>query len=148
MTSMIREITDTARWVAIFRAEESERVDAVFRDPFARRLAGPRGEQIASAIEFARANSWSFVARTYLFDVAIQRHVAEGFDTVLNLGAGLDARPYRLALPGYLSWIEADLPAMINYKEEMLSSESPVCRLERVSVDLSNRADRLELFAR
>ena len=65
----------------MFRAEESERADAVFRDPYARRLAGERGEQIASAIEFGRANSWSFVARTYLFDASIERHVAEGFDT-------------------------------------------------------------------
>jgi hypothetical protein len=82
MESIIRDIADTARWVAVFRAEESERADAVFRDPYARRLAGERGEQIASAIEFSRANSWSFVARTYLFDAAIERHVAEGFDTI------------------------------------------------------------------
>ena len=73
MESIIRDIADTARWVAVFRAEESERADAVFRDPYARRLAGERGEQIASAMEFSRANSWSFVARTYLFDAAIER---------------------------------------------------------------------------
>lgn len=71
MTSLVRDISDTARWVAVLRAEESERPDAVFRDPFARRLAGRRGSQIASAIEFSRANSWSFVARTYLFDAVI-----------------------------------------------------------------------------
>jgi O-methyltransferase involved in polyketide biosynthesis len=38
--SKIRNISDTARWVAVYRARENERPDAVFRDPFARRLAG------------------------------------------------------------------------------------------------------------
>jgi O-methyltransferase involved in polyketide biosynthesis len=42
--SQIRNISDTARWVAVYRARETERPDPVFRDPFARRLAGERGE--------------------------------------------------------------------------------------------------------
>jgi len=45
MEPVLRDISDTARWVAIFRAEESERPDFVFCDPFARRLAGERGRQ-------------------------------------------------------------------------------------------------------
>jgi O-methyltransferase involved in polyketide biosynthesis len=32
-------VADTARWMAAGRAAESERPDALFRDPFARRLA-------------------------------------------------------------------------------------------------------------
>ena len=47
-----------------FQGDESDRPDAIFVDPFARRLAGERGQQIAHAIESARKNSWSFVART------------------------------------------------------------------------------------
>ncbi len=148
MEPIIRDIADTARWVAVFRAEESERSDAVFRDPYARRLAGERGQQIASAIEFSRANSWSFVARTHLFDAAIERHVAEGFETVLNLGAGLDTRPYRMGLPSSLNWIEADLPAMIAYKEARLAGERPACRLDRISLDLADRETRIALFER
>jgi methyltransferase (TIGR00027 family) len=148
MGPIIRDIADTARWVAVFRAEESERSDAVFRDPYARLLAGDRGQQIASAIEFSRANSWSFVARTYLFDAAIERHIAEGFETILNLGAGLDTRPYRMALPSSLNWIEADLPATIAYKDAMLASERPACRLDRICVDLADGEARLALFER
>src|SRR2546427_59223 len=34
--SRIRNISDTARWVAVYRARETERRDAVFRDAFAR----------------------------------------------------------------------------------------------------------------
>mgnify|MGYP003694630181 CR=1 FL=1 len=40
MSSLVQNISDTAKWVAVFRAEESERPDAVFHDPFARKLAG------------------------------------------------------------------------------------------------------------
>ena len=46
----IRHISDTALWVAVYRAQESERADAVFRDPFARKLAGDRGAQIAAVV--------------------------------------------------------------------------------------------------
>lgn len=48
----IRDISDTARWAAVYRARESQRQDALFRDPFAERLAGQRGEEIAVAIPF------------------------------------------------------------------------------------------------
>jgi O-methyltransferase involved in polyketide biosynthesis len=61
-----QNISDTARWVAWYRALESERVDAWFRDPLARRLAGTRGERIAEGMPFANRNAWSFVARTVL----------------------------------------------------------------------------------
>jgi len=65
---LIRDISDTARWMAVYRARESERDDAVFHDPFARALAGERGELIAKALTFTEENAWSFNARTYLFD--------------------------------------------------------------------------------
>ena len=43
-------ISDTALWVAVYRARETDRPDALFRDPLAYRLAGTRGEQIAQKI--------------------------------------------------------------------------------------------------
>src|SRR5438552_6042840 len=145
MSSLIHNISDTAKWVAIFRAEESERPDAIFHDSFARRLAGEKGEQIAKAIEFSRQNSWSFVARTFLFDQYINKHVAEGYDTIINLAAGLDTRPYRLNLPANLKWFDVDLPAMIRYKSDMLHDEKPTCQLRSIQLDLADRAARLEL---
>lgn len=143
----IHNISDTALWVAIYRADESERPDAVFVDPYARRLAGERGVQIAQAIDFAGKNSWSFVARTYSFDEYIKQHVANGYDMIVNLAAGLDTRPYRMQLPASLKWIEVDLPGMIDYKQTMLAGEKPVCDLQRISLDLSDRESRLELFS-
>ena len=65
---------------------------------------------------------------------------------VVNLAAGLDARPYRLTLPSHLQWIEVDLPDLLAYKTEQLARETPRCILERVALDLSNAAARRELF--
>ena len=68
----LRDISDTARWVAIYRAIESERPDALYRDPLARRLAGERGERIAETMtsSLVNRNAWSFVARMVPFDMS------------------------------------------------------------------------------
>jgi methyltransferase (TIGR00027 family) len=144
---LIRNVSDTARWVAVYRARETERPDAHFRDPFARRLAGERGEQIAKSMPLGRDNDWSMITRTWLGDQFINEQVQQGVDMVINLAAGLDARPYRMLLPPSLKWIEVDLPEILAYKEEILRDEKPVCSLERIRVDLSNAAARRELFA-
>lgn len=144
---LIRNVSDTARWVAVYRAQESERPDAHFRDPFARRLAGERGEQIAKSMPLGRDNSWSMVTRTVLGDEIISEQLPSGVDMVINLAAGLDSRPYRMQLPPALKWIEVDLPEILAYKEEILRNDKPVCQLERIRLDLSNAAARRDLFA-
>ena len=144
----VRHISDTARWAAVYRARETERKNPLFRDPFARRLAGERGEQIAKATPFHEKHSWSWVTRTYLFDRIIREQVAQGADMVVNLAAGLDARPYRMQLPSSLKWIEVDLPEILAYKEELLKLEKPACKLERVRLDLSNAEIRRSLLGR
>ena len=144
--NLIHHISDTALWAAIHRAKETERLDPQFRDPFARRLAGERGEQIAAGLSFSEADEWSWMARTYLFDRFINEQVRQGVDMVVNLGAGLDARPYRMSWPESLTWVEVDLPGILNYKEKILASDQPQCRLERVRLDLADVAGRRVLF--
>jgi len=144
----IRNISETALWVAVYRAQESERADAVFRDPYARRLAGDRGAQIAAAMPFAQRHAWSYTARTWLVDQIIERKVQQGADMVINLAAGLDGRPYRMQLPASLRWIEIDLPDMLRYKQDVLASERPLCTLERVPLDLQDLAGRRALLQR
>lgn len=144
---LIRNISDTARWVAVYRARETDRPDAVFRDPFARRLAGERGEQIANSMPLGRDNDWSMVTRTYLVDQFVADQVRQGVDMVINLAAGLDSRPYRMQLPPALRWIEIDLPEILDYKENILRDEKPVCSLERFRLDLSNLEARRALFS-
>ena len=145
---LIRDISDTARWVAVYRAQETERDDAVFRDPFARALAGERGEQIAASLPVGDSDAWPFVVRTYLFDRFVTRLVNHGVELVVNLAAGLDTRPYRMALPPSLRWVEVDLPDILDYKEAVLGDAQPACALERVRLDLSNDDARRGLFAR
>jgi methyltransferase (TIGR00027 family) len=145
---LIRDISDTARWVAIYRANESDRKDALFHDPLARRLAGTRGEEIARAMHDANRNSWAFVSRTVAFDEFILAEVARGVDVVVNLAAGFDTRPYRLALPSSLLWIEVDLPRLVAAKRELLVDEKPACVVERIETDLADAVARRNLFAK
>ena len=127
-------------------SRESDRPDAVFHDRLARKLAGSRGQEIASAMPFSERQTWAWIARTYPFDEFISKQVAQGVDMVVNLAAGLDARPYRMDLPATLKWIEVDLPELLSYKEDILRTEVPRCALERVALDLSNVTARRELF--
>ena len=122
---------------------ESERPDALFQDPYARKLAGERGERILASMRRGRSWAWPMIVRTAVLDELIVRTIArDGIDTVLNLAAGLDTRPYRLQLPASLRWIEADFPDVIAYKQEQLKGERPVCALEHVGIDLTAVAGR------
>jgi len=142
----ISHVTDTAFWVASYRAEESLRPDALFRDPLAARLVGETGKKIADQMLGSKFTRWTLVIRTVIIDDYIKEAVAKGVDTILNLGAGLDTRPYRMALPKDLRWIEVDFESTIKFKDEKLKGEKPNCRLERISLDLANRELRTELF--
>jgi methyltransferase (TIGR00027 family) len=146
-STAVRSISDTALWVAYFRACETLRPDALFRDPYAERLAGARGFRLANTLADGNKHEWAWVARTYLFDQFITRAIRDGADLVVNLAAGLDARPYRMDLPTSIQWVEVDLPEIISYKQEILAEETPRCRLERISLNLTDISARRELFA-
>ncbi len=144
---LIRNVSDTARWVATYRAMETARPDALFRDPIADRLAGERGRQIVRQLPRGEDAAWAMVVRTVVFDEMILAAIERGADAVLNLAAGFDARPYRLPLPSDFLWFEADLPPLLAEKEAALAGETPTCRLERRAVDLADRDARRALFA-
>jgi len=145
----IEHISDTARWVAVYRAMESERPDAIFRDPFAKRLAGERGEEIVDQIPRGRATAWAMIVRTKVFDEVILDAVEhDGVDMIVNLAAGLDARPWRLRLPRELRWVDVDLPGILEYKASSLRGEAPNCDYEAVAADLRDAAVRCALFER
>jgi methyltransferase (TIGR00027 family) len=142
----IEDVSDTALWVAVYRARESKKPNALFSDPYASILAGEKGEKIAKRIPFASVVEWILVIRTVAIDRLVLKSLQCGVDTVLNLGAGLDTRPYRLDLPANLRWIEVDFPQIIELKEKRLSHEQAKCRLERVALDLSNHSKRQSFF--
>ncbi len=145
----IQHVSDTAIWVAYYRALESERPDALFRDDLAKTLVGTRGRAIAENLKrSSRYTRWSVIIRTAIIDDFIRKKVAEGVDLVLNLGAGLDTRPYRLELPASLHWIEVDYPGIIEHKQRLLKAETPRMNLERITLDLADVDERRKLFAR
>jgi methyltransferase (TIGR00027 family) len=146
-TTAVRNVSDTARWVAYFRAKETERPDALFRDLFASRLAGEHGFGIANTLADGNKHEWAWVARTYLFDQFTAKAVRDGAGMVINLAAGLDARPYRMELPSTLQWVEIDFPEIVSYKEDVLANDKPRCQLQRIALDLSDESRRAEVFA-
>src|SRR3954466_12540121 len=146
--SIIRNVSDTAFMVAAYRARETERADALFRDPLAARLAGDRGMRILENLpQRTFLGGWSIVIRTCIIDSFIQSAVAEGIDTIVNLGAGLDTRPYRLELPAPLRWVEVDFSDVVDLKESELAGEKARCPLERVPLDLSDSQQRRKFLS-
>jgi methyltransferase (TIGR00027 family) len=146
--AQIEHISDTARWVAVYRAMETARKDAIFRDPFAARLAGEKGESIVDDMKRGRSMAWAMIVRTAVFDqIIIERVKSGGADTVLNLAAGLDARAWRLSLPSTVRWIDVDLPDILDYKLETLRDEKPLMQYEAVRLDLRDAARRQALFS-
>jgi methyltransferase (TIGR00027 family) len=143
---VITHVSDTARWTALYRADESARTDPLFHDPLAGRLAGEQGRAIVANTPATSRNGWWLIARTKIIDDAIAEAIANGCDRVLNLAAGLDTRPYRLDLPTDLHWIEADLPQLLEEKTQLLADQTPRCRLTRSAVDLADPAARAAFF--
>lgn len=144
---MIKHVSDTAAWVAYYRALETKRDDSLFKDKFAKILLGER------SIEFAKIQtnvnkwtSWTVVMRTVIIDKMIRDLISLGYTTFVNLGAGLDSRPYRMELDAKVKWIEVDFPHLVVDKNKVLSPFSPSCDLKRIGLDLSKRDERISLF--
>lgn len=148
MSEVIKNVSDTSFWVAQYRAQESERADALFRDPYAKILVGDRAGQIDTLqSETTKWTRWTVIMRTCIIDQMIRDLVAQGVKTFVNLGAGLDSRPYRMDLAEDIRWVEVDFPHVIEHKARRLAEFKPTCRLERIGIDLADRAARQGLFA-
>lgn len=143
----INNVSDTARWVAVYRAMETARPDAIFRDPYAERLAGDEGQKIVDEMKSGRSMAWAMIVRTAVMDELIMDRVKQGVDMVLNLAAGLDARAWRMPLSPSLRWVDVDLPAMTEYKANLMRDVTPVCSYEAIAADLTNTAVRDALFS-
>lgn len=142
----IKHVSDTALWVAHHRGVEGEKPGALFRDPLAAKLAGERGRKIAAEMPYGGILGWIMAVRTVVIDRLILDCIADGVDTIVNIGAGLDTRPYRMQLPPNLRWIELDFQDLIEYKNEQLKDEIACCKLERHGLDFSNRKAAQQLY--
>jgi methyltransferase (TIGR00027 family) len=150
-TLPVKHVSHTAWLVAAFRAQESERIDAHFHDKLANKLLGDLEQSYLGRFsDDVRTDNWILTVRTCQIDQLILNSIQEGVRTVLNLGAGLDTRPYRLNLPKDLSspvtWFEADFKDLIEYKNGKLKNEVPHCPLIRIAADLSQSSERLRVL--
>jgi methyltransferase (TIGR00027 family) len=129
----MRGVALTSLWVAAWRADESERPDALFHDPHARALAGPEGFELLEAARDVAVIEAPFVpVRTVFFDQRIVR----GSQVVL-LGAGMDTRAFRLQWPRGARVFEVDLPELLVLKEQRLGGVTPRCIRITVPTDLT-----------
>ena len=149
MKGPITHVGDTALLAAACRAIESAQPDSLVCDPLAERVAGERGMAMARGASMFEWVSLGIVLRARIMDELLRETIAtQRLEAVLNLGAGLDTRPWRLKLSAGLRWIEADRSAVLEYKSARLDQHSPHCHVEQVAADLASSGDRENLFAR
>ncbi|MFI9828679.1 class I SAM-dependent methyltransferase [Streptomyces sp. NPDC051913] len=138
----------TAVGVARVRALESEREDALFRDPLARAFAAagglwpsspPPGDEAARRRRLAV--SFSIVIRTRFLDDLLRQAVASGVRQVVLLGAGMDSRAFRMEWPQDTRLFEVDTAAPLDFKATVLRQERAVARCERIPVAVDLRED-------
>lgn len=145
---VIRHVSDTAWLVAAMRVIESERSDALFKDPLAIRLLGEKGQGLIDLIKKrAEDYSWFIAVRTIVIDRWVGEIIqSQSVDAVVNLAAGLCTRPYRLKLPSQLHWIDVDFAPVIEHRRRCLVGQMPTCQMDSVAVDLSIDADRRDFL--
>lgn len=148
MTDPIRNVSGTAFWVAEYRAMQTAQQYPLFRDPWAAALAGTRGREVMRALRGSKRGAWVMSMRTLALDQLVVQGIAEhGYDTVINLGAGLDTRAYRLPLPQQLRWFDVDMPEIIAHKRDVLRDATARCDYRPLSADLSVDAVRTQTLA-
>src|SRR5690348_16297583 len=91
----------TGLLVAALRAEEAQRPDRLFDDPFAAALTGDEGRALLQRYRDSAAMGTVPIieVRTRWYDDALGRAFASGFEQYVMLAAGMDARAYRLSWP-------------------------------------------------
>ncbi|MFI0986431.1 SAM-dependent methyltransferase [Streptomyces exfoliatus] len=142
----------TALLVAAARAIETHRHDSLAQDVYAEHFvrAAPacadwpvRIEQVPEGDgnplwgRFARY----FGLRTRVLDDFLLRSVRTDARQVVLLGAGLDARAFRLDWPSDLVVFEIDRASVLAFKQRVLTDLSAAARVKRVPVPVDLRAD-------
>ena len=128
----------TAEYMALFRALESTEAPAcrLFEDRFAAAFLAPRFRFVVSLSRLPLAGAiirsyidrrWpgartSAVARTRFIDDAVEAALKEGIEQVMILGAGFDARAYRIGAMGSVPVFEVDHPSTSATKRAVLEA--------------------------
>jgi methyltransferase (TIGR00027 family) len=87
------------------------------------------------------------VRSRFVDELLLEALASKTIATVLSVGCGLDTRPWRLELQPDLRWIEVDFADMLDYKDALMSAETPRCRRERITADVNDAAQRRTIYA-
>lgn len=128
----------TAHWTAAVRAQENNRADPLFTDPWATMLAGNEGREwiAGKSIE----SVVPILLRTRYFDDYLQHIASEPqVHQIILMAAGLDTRAYRLNWPEQTQIFEMDQSSVLEEKEAILNAVGarPACKRRTVKVDLT-----------
>lgn len=149
-------VGSTAVMVAAARAVETERPDALIRDPYAKLLVGNSGANvlwekmldpaIVARVEAIDADSAAHLhhmrsyqaVRTHFFDAFFNDAVTAGIRQMVILASGLDSRAYRLDWPAGTTVYEIDQPQVLDFKSATLAENgvTPTADRREVAIDL------------
>lgn len=139
----LEHLSDTAYWMAYMRSLESDRPDALFKDPYSRQLAGHLGQTVSERLGSLDLIATGIAVRTAVMDWLILDGVQRlNISVVLNIGSGLDTRPWRLSFPPRLTWIDVDLPPVLDHKAQTLSAETTTCQYHSIGLDILHSGQR------
>lgn len=125
----------TARIMAAKRAIEDERLDAIFKDPFAKKLAGEKALQnVRETLAKDPRNTFYVAVRTRYFDDFL---FGCKVSQVVLLASGLDTRAYRHKWAPGMNVYELDLPQVLEHKASALKDDAPQCNHICIPVDLT-----------
>jgi methyltransferase (TIGR00027 family) len=134
----------TACFTASVRASESLRPDALFHDPFAEKLSlgmnfKSRGMNKGGSKSPLQSEDLPFVqVRTRYIDDLIMYHVRNSnIRQMVLLGAGMDARAYRLDLPQDMYVYEIDVDEIMQIKQKLLEYDVSKCHRFTISAELT-----------
>ena len=125
----------TARVMAAIRDLESQRDDRLFNDPYARQFV--TAEAIAFRDGKLHPRDLQYVAlRTRFLDDFLQSLSAQ-IRQIVFLGAGMDARAYRLPWPENTTLYELDRAEIIEAKANYFQDISPQLQRIAIAADLT-----------
>jgi methyltransferase (TIGR00027 family) len=130
------DVAATAVWTAMCRAEEARRPRARVTDPHAAMFVAANAALARRLRADAARVHDAVITRTVLIDRALKALSERGLATTfVNLGAGFDARPYRLDLPPGTTVVEVDGGATLAAKTRVLAGVPACCTVRRVPGD-------------
>ncbi len=134
---------ETSIMVAYWRACESQRPDCLVKDDLALWLAETA---ISSDRKLRYCSTPLFqtyvdlvAVRTRMIDELLLAWLADADRAqIVNVGAGLDARPFRLTLPPAAKFACVDTPRMVRAATELFGDFTACCDVVRVATRVAN----------